>query len=74
MEAHRIFTASRLELDRKRWGNLGGQGRERVDKWGYLYYIGTSWEYGTIQVKDMVLKQAIEQRRVDTGRVTENLG
>ena len=27
-----------------------------------------------MKVKDMVLKQAIEQRRADSGRITENLG
>ena len=42
------------------------------DKQGYLAINRTGWGAATIKVKDMVLKDAIEERRERDARVTGN--
>ena len=45
-----------------------------VDRWGYLCYIGTRWERSTIKVKDMILKEALEEKRAETARAVTDFG
>ena len=47
---------------------------ESVDKWGYLCYIGAGWYGNTIQFKDILLAQAIEEKRAETERAIRDYG
>ena len=42
-----------------------------VDKWDCLCYIGAEHEGGTMKVKDMILKEALEEKRVETAHAIE---
>ena len=53
---------------------MGYQGMENLDKLDCLGLLGDKKISGSMKVRDMVLKQAIEQRRADSGRTSENLG
>lgn len=51
---------------------MGGGDAGNRDKQGYLAINRTIWRAATIKVKDMVLKDAIEERRAQDARVTGN--
>ena len=69
---YRIFTASRLG-----WGGtvrdiLGDRVTGNRDKQGILGRKGTSWQTATIQVKDIDLKDAVEERRAKDQEILAN--
>ena len=51
---------------------MGSDEAGNCDKWDYLATNRTIWRAATIKVKDMVLKDAIEERRERDARVTGN--
>ena len=67
---YRLFTASRLGVVYYSWDWLGHGAVENRDKQDCLGDNGTIWEAASIQVKDMVLKDAIEERRAQDARAT----
>ena len=53
---------------------MGGWRGKSVDRWDYLCYAGTRWEGYPIKVKDMILKEALEEKRAETARAVSDFG
>ena len=53
---------------------MGEWSGKSVDRWGYLCYIGTRWDEYPIKVKDMILKEALEEKRAEAARAVSDFG